>query len=234
MRQLGHHRLEHQPGRDKPGEQEARAGLAPRLPHRRRRQSCQHRAWPKRQPEQHEIEPRRGAVRFLTVENLGQHVFADRLFEKARTGLGHDGGKPRQHQNDHPGEAHERSQRPEPAAGAVGNRQRQRGQADEQQDHRPFQQHTDAERGPQNRRQLPADFCFRLAAVAEIDARHGAHGGDAGEQQHGIGLGKARLDAEQHATRHHQRRQQRGAAHDKRKCGPVGQQHRADGAEQRG
>ena len=39
---------------------------------------------------------------------------------------------------------------------------------------------------------------FGRAALGKIYARQRAHGGDAGEQQHGVGLGKPRLDPEQH------------------------------------
>ena len=54
-----------------------------------------------------------------------------------------------------------------------------------------------------------------------------------GEQQHGVGLGEARLDAEQDRTRHHQRSNKRGATCNEGKRGPIGQKDSADRTGQR-
>ena len=73
-----------------------------------------------------------------------------------------------------------------------------------------------------------------LAALpGQIDPRHRAHRRDHGEQQHRVGLGEPRLDAEQHRTAHDQRGKDRAAPRHERQRRPVGQQHRADRADQR-
>ena len=48
-----------------------------------------------------------------------------------------------------------------------------------------------------------------------------------------VGLGQPRLDPEQDRACHHQRRDQRGAARNEGERRPIGQQHRADGADER-
>ena len=58
-------------------------------------------------------------------------------------------------------------------------RERARREHDEHQDQRPLQQHAGGERGPENRRQGPGRRSAGLAELAQIDARHRAHGGDA-------------------------------------------------------
>jgi hypothetical protein len=74
-----------------------------------------------------------------------------------------------------------------------------------------------------------------LAALpGEIDPRHRAHRRDDGQEQHRVGLGEPRFDAEQDRSAHHQRRQCRSAPRDEGKRRPIGQEHRADGADQRG
>ena len=74
----------------------------------------------------------------------------------------------------------------------------------------------------------------RIAATRrEIDARQHAHGDHDGEQQHGVGLGQARLDAEDRRRRHHQSGQKRAAPADEGERAPIGRQNGADRSEQR-
>src|SRR5665811_1251185 len=97
-------------------QQKARARLVPRLPYPWRGQSRQHRARPERHPKQQKVVSRRRAMRFLSADHLGQHVLANRLREETTAGLGNDRGEPGQHQHDQPGQAGERTQRPDPTA----------------------------------------------------------------------------------------------------------------------
>ncbi len=71
------------------------------------------------------------------------------------------------------------------------------------------------------------------ALPGEIDARKRAHGRRRRQEQHRVGLGEPRLDAEQDRAAYHQRRDDRAAPRDERQRRPIGQKHRADGAEQR-
>ena len=233
MRQLGHHCFEHDPGRNEPGQQEARAGFAPRHPDRRRREARQDRPRPERHPEQQQIKSRRRAMRLLPAGDFFQHVMTERLHEKAVAGFGDDGDEPRQHQNDQPDESGERPQLADPAPRAIGNRQCQRGQADEHQDQRAFDQNAAGQSRPQDRRYVPANVLFGRSPRRKINPRHRAHRRHAHQQQHGVGLGQARLDAEQDRTRHHQGGQQRGAPRNKGERCPISQQHAAGRAEKR-
>ena len=72
------------------------------------------------------------------------------------------------------------------------------------------------------------------ALLWQVEARQHPHGGDHCRQQHGVGGGEPRLDGEQDRACHHQPGQQGGTAGDEGKCRPIGQQHRPDGAEERG
>ncbi len=73
-----------------------------------------------------------------------------------------------------------------------------------------------------------------LAALpGQIDPRHRTHRRDDRQQQHGVGLGEPRFDAEQHRTAHDESGQYRAAPRHEGQRRPVGQQHRADGADQR-
>ena len=74
-----------------------------------------------------------------------------------------------------------------------------------------------------------------LAALpGQIDPRQRAHRRDDGKQQHGIGLGEPRFGAEQYRTAQDQAGEYRAAPGHECQRGPVGQQHRADRADQRG
>jgi hypothetical protein len=68
----------------------------------------------------------------------------------------------------------------------------------------------------------------------QIRACHHAKRGDAAQQQHRVGLGEPRLDAEQHRGCHHQTGEIGGPPRDEGERGPIGQQHGADRTEQRG
>ena len=175
MRQLGHHRLEHEPGRHEPGQQKLCAGLAARPPDHRRRQPREHRSRPERDPEQHEIESGRCAMRLLPARHLAEHVVADRLHEEIAARFGDDGDEPRQDQQDHPGETGDRTQRPQPARGAVGNRQRDCSKHDEHQDQRPLEKGAGGQRRPEYGRLCPTNRGFGRAPASEIDPRHRAH-----------------------------------------------------------
>ena len=232
MRQLGQHHLEHDPGRDQPCQQILRAGLAPRAPHRRRRHPRQRRAGPERHPEQQEIQAGRRAMGFLRGQ-LAQHVAADRIGEERIARAPEDRDEPRQHQHQHPHQPPDRTQAPQPGRRAVEDRQGQDRQSDEHQDQRPLEQDAAGQRGPENRRRLPRRMHRILAALpGQVYPRHRAHRGDHGEQQHRVGLGEPRLSAEQDATGHHKPGQRRPAPRHKSQRRPIGQQDRADGADQ--
>ena len=112
--------------------------------------------------------------------------------------------------------------------------QRAGGQPDNHHDERPLEQHADGERAPEHPRQHPGDSRLEpLALIRKIGPRHRAHGGDHGQEQHGIGLGDEPLDAEQHAACHHQTGEHGGAARDEGKRRPIRQKNRTDGADQR-
>ena len=77
MRQLGRHRLEQDPGRDDPGEQEqgpVRPALAPDA---RRGEEGEGRERPRGHPEDGKVGAGRRAVRFLGIRHLSGHVVAD-------------------------------------------------------------------------------------------------------------------------------------------------------------
>ena len=223
------------PGRHDPGEQELGALFAPRRPHAGHRHRGERRAGPEGQPEQQQVESGRRAVRLLHADDLAQEIAADRLGEERVAGAAHDGEEPGQHQNAQPDQAGNGLQRAKPAHRAVDDRERNDRERDEHHDQRPLQQNARAERGPEDRRHCPAAKAGRRGpALAEIRSRHRPHRRDGREQQHGVGLGEARLDAEQDRARHHQAGEQRRAARDEGERRPVGQQHRADGADERG
>ena len=67
----------------------------------------------------------------------------------------------------------------------------------------------------------------RLGALAEINARHRAHGRNHGEKEHRIGFREPRFDTEQNRSRHHDAREHRGAPRRERKRGPVCEQNPA-------
>ena len=77
----------------------------------------------------------------------------------------------------------------------------------------------------------PADIA--PIGLTQVGARHHAHGGNATEQQHRIGLGEPRLDVEEQAGRDHQSGEKGAAARHESERGPIGQQRRADCADQR-
>ena len=170
----------------------------------------------------------------LLRRHLADQILADRFGKETRAGTADDGEEPGQHQNAEPDHASDRPQRHKPAHRAIHQGQGHNGEADEQDNQRPLEQDAGGKRGPEDRGQRPAGQAGRRPALAEIDARHRAHRGDGGQQQHRIGLGEAGLDAQQDRRRHHQSGQHRGAARDESERGPVGQQHRADRADQRG
>ena len=234
MRQLGDHQFQHDPGRHDPAQQEFRALLAARRPDARDRHGGQRRARPERHPEQREIVSRRRAMRLLRAHHLAHQILPDRFGKETRAGTADDGEEPGQHQNAEPDQAGNRPQRRKPAHRAIEHSQGHDREPDEQHDQRPLEQDTGGERGPEDRGQRPAGQAGRRPALAEVDARHRAHRGDGGQEQHRIGLGEAGLDAQQDRRRHHQSGQQRGAPRDEGERGPVGQQHRADRADQRG
>ncbi len=72
----------------------------------------------------------------------------------------------------------------------------------------------------------PADCRLGRSPAGEIDACQRTHGRDRGEQQHGVGLGESRLDAEQNRARHHHCGNNGGAARNEGKRCPVGQENR--------
>ena len=95
------------------------------------------------------------------------------------------------------------------------------GQADEHQDQRPLEQDAAGQRGPEDRGRAPGRMRRILAALpGQIDPRHRAHRGDDGQQQHRIGLGEPRFDAEQDGTAHHQRRPAPRRAASRRRAPP--------------
>ena len=83
--------------------------------------------------------------------------------------------------SDEPDDADERAAaRSSQRARAVDDRERDRRQPDEHQDQRPLEQHAGRKRGPEDRRQHPADRAHRAAPLLrQIGARHRAHGRDA-------------------------------------------------------
>ncbi len=106
--------------------------------------------------------------------------------------------------------------------------------ADEQQDQRSLEQDAAGQRRPEDRRPCPWRTRRILAALPrQIDPRHRAHRRHHRQQQHGVGFGEPRFDAEQHRTGHNQTGQDGSAPRHECERGPVGQQHRADGADQR-
>ena len=162
VRQLGDDELEHDPARHDPGEQEARRRLAPLAPHRGRRDRGERRRGPEGEPEQQQVIAGRRAVRFLALEDLGEQILPDRLLQEAVPCPRHDGDEPRQHQDQHPEDADERTQPQQPARRAVRDGERQRRQPDDHQDQRTFEQNAGGERGPQNRARDPSRCRGRL------------------------------------------------------------------------
>ena len=151
-----------------------------------------------------------------------------------------DGDEPGQHQRRKPHHPHQRLERQEPIGAAVDDDQHQDRQPDHHEDERPLQQHAGRERGPEHRRQGPhrgergrLGSALR-ALLGQIEARQHPHGGHHARQQHGVGGGEAGLDPEQDRARHHQAGEQRGAARHEGERRPIGQQHRPDGAQERG
>jgi len=166
---------------------------------------------------------------------LAQHVAADRISEKCVARAPEDRDEPRQHQNQKPCQAPYRAHPPQPDRRAVEDRKHRDGQPDKHQDQRPLEQNAAGQRGPENRRRVPWRMRRILAALpGQIHPRHRAHCGGDGEQQHRIGLRQPRFATEQDAAADHQRGQGRPAPCDEGERGPVGQQNRADRADQGG
>jgi hypothetical protein len=151
-------------------------------------------------------------------------LLADRIREERAARAPYDREEPGQHEDQHQDRARQRTQRQKPARRAVINAERGRGQPDEHQDERTLDQDAARERRPEDRRQRPGTA--RALSQSKIDTRHRAHRGHHGEQEHRVGLGETRLDAEQDGHRHQRPRQQGGAARGECKRGPIGQQHR--------
>ena len=125
------------------------------------------------------------------------------------------------------------TQQQQPPASPVGDEQGRDGETDEQEDQRPLDQDAGGERGPEHRRQDPSCKPGLDAVFAEIGSRHRAHRREDGCEQHRVGFGEPRLDAQQHRACHHQSGQYGGAARDEGKRHPIGQQHGADCTNQR-
>ena len=233
MRQLRHHQFQNEPGWHQPGQQEFRAGLAPRRPDRRRGQAGQHRARKEHQPKEHEIGPRRRAMTLLAAVQFRNEVVAERLGDEGIVCPADDRDEPGQHQRGNPRHPDQRLQRQQPIRAAVDGDQRQDREADNHEDERAFQQNPDRERGPEYRRQRPGRTGPQpRALLRQIDARQRSHRGDHGGQQHGVGGGEPRLETEQDRACHHQGGQQGGAAGDEGECRPIGQENGPDGADQ--
>ena len=207
MRQFCQHRLEHDPGRDQPGQQELRTGLAPGAPHRRRGQAGQRRARPERHPEQQEIEPG-GAPWDSCAPSLLSMSPPTEFGKKSLARAQEDRDEPRQHQHQAPHQPPDRAHAPEPGRAIVEERQHRHRQPDEHQDQRPLEQDAAGQRRPEDRGRRPGRMRRILAALpGKINPRQRAHRRGHGKQQHRVGFGEPRLGAEQHATRHHQRGQ---------------------------
>ncbi len=171
---------------------------------------------------------------FLRAE-LAQHVAAERIGKERLAGAPEDRDEPRQHQHQRPYQAPDRAQPPQPCRRTVEDCERQNSKADEHQDQRALEQDTAGERRPEHRRHRPGRALRIFAALpGQIDPRHRPHRGDDRQQQHCVRLGEPGFGAEQDGTAHHQRRQRGPAPCDEGKRRPVGEQHRADGADQRG
>ena len=174
-------------------------------------------------------------MRFLASDNLAEQVLPDRLGKERIARASDDGKEPGQHQQREPDNPDQRFERQQPAGGTIDHDQRDRRQPNDHHDERPLQQHTDGKRAPEHPRQYPCASRFEpLALIREIRPRHGTHGGDDGQEQHGIGLGDKPFDAKQHAACHHETGEHRGAARDEGKRRPIRQKNRTDGADQRG
>ena len=231
VRKLGRDELEKDPGRNKPGEQKLHRRFPTPLPDPRRGDGSERRRRPERHPEYGKIVSRRPAMRLLHARDLADQVAADRFDEETLAGAPENGDEPRKHQHQQPGDAGGGTQALEPLPGSVEKRQRPGRERDDHQDHRALEQHAAGERGPEHRREQPAATLLRRAG--QIGARHRAKRGNDGEQQHGIGLGEAGLDAQHERAREHQRGKIRGAPRPERERGPIGQEHGADRADQR-
>ncbi|MGY4505244.1 hypothetical protein ACVWYH_009201 [Bradyrhizobium sp. GM24.11] len=166
--------------------------------------------------------------------DLAQHVAADGVGEEGIARAPEDRDKPGQHQHQHPHQAPDRAQLPQPGGVAVLDRERNDGQACEHQDQRTLDQDADGKRGPEDRGPAPGRMGFVLGALpGQIGACHRPHRGDHAEQQHGVGLGEPRLDAEQHGGAHQKPGKHRGAPRHEAKRRPIGHEHGADRPKQR-
>ena len=99
----------------------------------------------------------------------------------------------------------------------------------------PLIEDAERHRGPENgggRQRVSVDAALALAG--EIGTRHRAHRGDDGEAEHRVGLGEPRLDPEQDRCRHDEPGEERGAPRHEGERGPIGPEHDADRADERG
>jgi hypothetical protein len=149
---------------------------------------------------------------------------AQRLGEESPSGPRNDRQEPRRYQQYEPEKTGDGPHRPYPTRRTVNDREHDGREPDEHQDHRPLQQHAGGGHCPQDGRLGPADLRLRLTLARQIDARHCPHRGDAGEQQHRVGLGEARLDAEHDRARHHQCSGNCGPTANEGQRGPIRQE----------
>ena len=170
---------------------------------------------------------------FLPLEDLGEQILPDRLLQEAVAGARHDRDEPRQHQQQNPEHADQRPQPHQPARRAVRDRERERRQPDDHQDQRTFQQDAGRERGPEDQRVTPAECRARsIAPGTRAPSRPCA----ATQQSSSIASVLASRASTPSSTRgrHHQAGEIGRAARHEGERRPIGEQHRADRAEQRG
>ncbi len=216
MRQLGRHRLEDQPGRHDPGDQEQDLRLLASHPgegHRHRREG---RRRPVGREEDDEIKPGRPPMLFLPLGDLAEHVLADAVGEEAAAGLDHDRGEPGQRDHKAEQQSGAEAQRLQPAEGALARAEHENREAPDHRYDRPLDQQAERGRAPEHQPVAPVRHEGERARPVEPGSGKRAHRGDGAGRQKRIGLGDARLDPEQHRGSHQrpakqgQRRRQEG------------------------
>ena len=244
MRQLGGHRLDHQPPGAGPGQQKADAGLvAPRDAQREAGRHEQDRGKEARRRRQ-QIIAGQHAVAFLPAHQLAGEIIAQRLFQEFSLTLDGDGDQPgqdQQQQQQHP--AHRpRFLQPGQRAGftrLAPQPQVPAAKADDgDQRHPGHHGKLDQDAGGA-RRPSPQDHAarrrghVRIARGAVQPQQHALHRQHAG-QQHRIGGGQDGLAGQQRRAQHQQPGQQRAFRAGHGSGDPHGRPRGRDGAQKRG
>ena len=187
MGKLRRHRLEHEPGRNKPSEEEGHGVLAPRPPDRGRRDERQGRNRPRGDEGADQVGAGRRAMGLARARDLAEHVASKRLGEKGTMRVERDSNEPGRDDDERERDGPEVACRFEPARGTLLDRERERCEARDHDNDRAFDQHAHGNREPKHEGGDGGTFDFGVAH--RVNASERSHGRDDRGREHGVRLG---------------------------------------------